>query len=157
MAHPGIETLRERRYPVRIPATILGGRNEQDVLTEEIGLRGLFVRTDRPPTLRQLVRVRMTLPPDGRVILVHCMVVDRIAPGTPGRTAGAELQLYAIDRATEEAWNELLAHLQRQPAAPAEEIETLDDHEIEVVAEAPRPHGPAPKPAPLPRPAPRFP
>ena len=157
MAHPGIESRRDRRYAVRIPATILGGRNEQDVVTEDIGLRGLFVRTDRAPALRQLVRVRITLPPDGRVLVVHCMVVDRVAPGTPGRAAGADLQLYAIDRATEGAWHELLAHVSHQPPAAAEEIETLDDHEIEVVEETPRPRALAPRPAPLPRPAPRSP
>ena len=48
---------REVRYKVRLPVKVIRTREIQSLLTEDVSFRGVFLRMDAPPSLRQLVRL----------------------------------------------------------------------------------------------------
>lgn len=74
---------REGRYPARIVARIIRRGKRIDFLTNDVSFRGVFIRTDAPPALRQLVKVELVLPDDG-IVSGHAMVVH-IAPTREGQ------------------------------------------------------------------------
>lgn len=98
------EKRREGRFPARIVARIGKGANALELLTNDVSFRGVFIRTDAPPALRQLVQVELVLP-DGAVIKAHAMVVHvarkpEDEPKGEGRVPGIGLQFWGpIDRA----------------------------------------------------------
>jgi hypothetical protein len=69
---------REARYPARIVARVVRRSRTTEFLTNDVSFRGVFIRTDAPPQLRQLVRVELILP-TGVVVQAHAMVVH-VAP-----------------------------------------------------------------------------
>ena len=85
------EKRRETRYRVRLRAAIVKGKDEVVFQTEDVSYKGLFLRSDNPPGLRSLIRVKVTLP-QGPDVTVHAMVVHVIQPGEGARTPGAGLQ-----------------------------------------------------------------
>jgi hypothetical protein len=63
-----------------------------EVFTADVSFRGVFLRTDIAPGLRQLIRVSLVLP-TGPVVSAHAMVVHVTKPGGNGR-AGIGLQFF---------------------------------------------------------------
>jgi hypothetical protein len=70
----GSEQRREARFPARIVARVVRRSQTIELLTNDVSFRGVFIRTDSPPTLRQLVKFELVLP-SGVVISGHAMVV----------------------------------------------------------------------------------
>jgi uncharacterized protein (TIGR02266 family) len=88
---------RDRRFDVQLSLTLRQGNKSQALLTENVSYRGLFVRTDTPPPLRQLVKLEAVLPPDGVRFVTHGMSVFVIPPDDPGgRAPGAGIQFYGM-------------------------------------------------------------
>jgi len=100
------ENRREGRYPARIVARLGKGSQAVELLTNNVSFRGVFVRTDAPPALRQLVRVELVLP-NKQVVVAHAMVVHIAkrpdgAPKGEGAVPGVGLQFWGpIDNAKE--------------------------------------------------------
>jgi hypothetical protein len=100
---------RDRRYRIRIPAIVLRGKDELLLWTEDVSYRGAFVAVD--PTVarfnpRQLVRVRMMLPPDAREVELHAMIVYVSRARVPGLGA----QFYAMDASVRARWDEFIGY-----------------------------------------------
>ncbi len=100
-----IEKRRDKRYRYRMPAVLVRGTREVPLLTGDVGYRGLFLRTDDPPPLRQLLQVKLNLPPESSPFTVHAMAVFVVPAGTPGRDPGAGLQLYAVSGEARQRWD----------------------------------------------------
>jgi Tfp pilus assembly protein PilZ len=98
------EQRRDRRYRFELPVVLIRGGREVPLLTADVSFRGLFLRTDDPPPLRQLLQVRARLPPENDEIRVHAMAVFVARPGTPGRAPGVGLQLYALGDGDRQRW-----------------------------------------------------
>ena len=79
----GEDKRREARYKAHIPVKVTRNRELLALVTEDVSFRGVFVKMDVPPALRQLVRVEVMLP-TGPSLKVHAMVVYRVAPGAGG-------------------------------------------------------------------------
>jgi uncharacterized protein (TIGR02266 family) len=61
------------------------GREQIKLCTGDVSLRGVFLRTDTPPKLRQLVRVEFpSLPPDGKMAEFACVAVHVVPLGGAG-------------------------------------------------------------------------
>lgn len=90
------EKRRDRRYTFRMPVVLVRGAREDTLLTGDVSHRGLFLRTDDPPPLRQLLQVKLKLPPDDDALSVHAMAVFLVPVGTAGRDPGVGLQFYAF-------------------------------------------------------------
>jgi uncharacterized protein (TIGR02266 family) len=125
---------RSRRIDVRIhcclPVALSAGKRRQSVLTEDVGQRGVFLRTDTPPALRQLVHLDITLPDHQPPLSVHGMAVHVVATGGP-RVPGVGVQFYAMDGAARARWAGFFGLLrtaaaseppERAPAGPGEPL-----------------------------------
>src|SRR5262245_55545372 len=91
-----------------------------ELLTHDVSFRGVFVRTDTPPVLRQLVKIELVLP-DKTLIGGHAMVVH-VAPkqqGVPkgeGPVPGIGLQFWGpIENAR--AWEQFIHGLRQRERA----------------------------------------
>lgn len=120
----GSHSRRDVRHRVRIPVTLTVGKRSLQTMTEDVSLRGLFVHTDSPPALRQLVRVEPVLP-DGKVPSLNAMVVFVLPVGNPfRRPPGVGLQLYGMGGEPESVWHAFVRAVgERQPTAGRPEVE----------------------------------
>ncbi len=105
----------DKRYRVRMRATLHYARESHDLLTEDVSFRGVFLRTDTPPELRQLVRITLTLPDTSEKLTVHGMAVHRVERhNAGGRAPGVGVQFYAVDKATNAAWLSFVQRFARE-------------------------------------------
>lgn len=110
---------REQRYNVKLKAILFKGGTQIQTLTEDISFKGVFLRTDSPPALRQLVKIALILPPEGREIKAHGMVANNSLPGNAeGHVPGAGIQFYGMDGGTKEVWENFVAQIQRHASEP---------------------------------------
>ena len=75
------EQRREPRFPARIVARVVRRGDNVELITNDVSFRGAFLRTDAPPSLRQLVRVAFVMP-GGELVSAHAMVVHVVPPGS---------------------------------------------------------------------------
>lgn len=103
---------RDSRYEARFPTQVTFGKRRLSLLTEDLSYRGVFLRTDTPPSLRQLVRVRIVVPFVGRALDMHGMTVHVVEhDNAGGRVPGIGIQFYGLDRDTREAWETTVRHV----------------------------------------------
>ena len=114
----------DKRFRVAMGATMQCGPQRVDLRTEDIGFRGVFLRTDAPPDLRQLVKLELTLPDTGERLSVHGMAVHSVPRGHPGgRVPGVGVQVYAVDKTTNAAWSAFVNRMERaHPEALAKPV-----------------------------------
>ena len=112
------EKRRDIRYPARIVANLVR-RNESVELLTNVSYRGVFLRTDAPPSLRQLLRVTLTLPNGGAKVSAHGMVVRVVTKaegGEANRVPGVGLQFWGpIDQP--KAWDQFIYDLKMREKA----------------------------------------
>jgi Tfp pilus assembly protein PilZ len=99
-----VEKRRDKRYRYQMPAVLVRGTREARLLTGDVGYRGLFLRTDDPPPLRQLLQVKLKLPPTEDELTLHAMAVFVVPAGAAGRAPGVGLQLYAMSGEARQQW-----------------------------------------------------
>lgn len=101
----GSHSRRDVRHRVRIPVALFVGKRSLPTFSGDVSLRGLFVHTDSPPALRQLVRVEPLLP-DGTKLSLNAMVVFVLPASNPHRRPpGVGLQLYGAGGESEATWH----------------------------------------------------
>jgi hypothetical protein len=122
------ERRREPRYPARIAARFQRQGETMEVFTGDVSFRGVFLRTDIAPGLRQLIRVSLVLP-DGLVVSAHAMVVHVTKPGGNGR-AGVGLQFWGAMEKSDE-WQKFVRGL------AAEKKTAEATRRVDVLAKAP--------------------
>jgi len=109
---------REARYPARIVARVFRRNQSIELLTNDVSFRGVFIRTDSPPALRQLVKVELVVP-ESVTVSGHAMVVH-VTP-TPeekgeGAVPGIGLQFWGpLARARE--WDQFIHKLKAREKA----------------------------------------
>jgi uncharacterized protein (TIGR02266 family) len=92
------ERRRDPRHPVRLPIILHRGPHKQALLTEDVSVRGVFVRTDDPPPIKALVRVEMVLPTDSEPLVASGVVAHRVQQPTEAahRSPGAGIHFYDL-------------------------------------------------------------
>jgi Tfp pilus assembly protein PilZ len=101
----GVEKRRDKRYRYQMPALLVRGTRDVSLLTGDVGYRGLFLRTDDPPPLRQLLQVKLRPPPGSDELTLHAMAVFVVPGGNAGRAPGVGLQLYAVSGEARQRWD----------------------------------------------------
>lgn len=95
---PSSEQRREGRYPARIVARLVRRGQTIELLTHDVSFRGVFIRTDAPPTLRQLVKFELLLPSNvlvsGHAMVVHVAASTDGQPSDEGTIPGIGLQFW---------------------------------------------------------------
>ncbi len=102
------------RYPARIAARIVRRGEPIELLTNDVSFRGVFLRTDAPPALRQLVRVTLVLP-DATEVAAHAMVVH-VVQKADERVPGAGLQFWG-PVSNPKAWDQFVHELKAKEKA----------------------------------------
>lgn len=109
---------RELRYPARVVARVVRRGQNIELLTNDVSFRGAFLRTDAPPSLRQLVRVAFDMP-GGEVVSAHAMVVHVVPPGIGEVIPGVGVQFWGPVQESK-AWEAFVYDLKvRQKAGTA--------------------------------------
>jgi uncharacterized protein (TIGR02266 family) len=126
---------RDTRYAIRVVTQLAYGTRTRSLLTEDVSYRGCFLRTDTPPRLRQLVQLKLVLPPGDRAIKVHGIVVHYVEPLNPAdRTPGIGIQFYGLDREARDAWEEFVRYVEtRFPRAVDQSPFVLAGESVEPV------------------------
>ncbi len=114
------EKRREARYPARIVARVLRRNQTIELLTNDVSFKGVFIRTDAPPALRQLVKVELVLPQNitvsGHAMVVHVAPTPEDDPKTGEVVPGIGLQFWgALARARE--WEQFIHELRAREKA----------------------------------------
>lgn len=99
----GSNRRRHQRYAFNATADLVRGKRVQQLYTHDVSFSGLFLRTDDPPPLRELVKIRFELPSDGQPIDLLGMAVHRVPPGGP-RQSGIGILLYGLDPKVRGRW-----------------------------------------------------
>lgn len=82
-----------------------------------MSFRGLFLATDSPPPLRQLIRIETRLPPSGVSFATHGMVVHVVEPGdSGGHCPGFGVQFYGMGD-ERRAWESYVQYVQQSSLA----------------------------------------
>jgi hypothetical protein len=88
---------RDKRFQARLDVkTRLNGRLVV-LPSEEVSFRGMFLNSESPPPVRQLLRIETVLPPDKKPFATHAMVVHVLNKANEnGRGPGAGIQFYGM-------------------------------------------------------------
>lgn len=110
---------REDRYIVRVPVVLICGGVRRELFTRDVSFRGLFVCTDQPPVLRQLISIEAKLPPEDTLFISHGMSVYAIEPGGLPQKPGIGVQFYAQSGVERRKWEDFIGHIKdRVPTEP---------------------------------------
>ena len=107
------EKRRHDRFYVTLPMRLQSGGAWVEAETVDVSLGGLFIRTPRPPPLRQLVKAVVVLPPDQNECTLMAMAVF-VGPAHNAWT-GVGLQLFGLDPSTRSRWEVGVRHVQTLP------------------------------------------
>lgn len=103
------------------------------LLTDDVSFRGVFLRTDSPPPLMQLIRIKFTLPPDNVPLLVHGMGVKIVtAQEARGRSPGVGIEFYGFDGEPRQRWEQFVRWIAQhhpesedRPVAPGQPVDPV--------------------------------
>jgi len=105
--------------PLDVPVRLLRGKRETAATLRSVDNRGLVVKTDDPPPLRQLVKIELSMPHDAAIFTSHATVV-RVAEAEGSNHVG--LELFGQDRKGLDAWEVLVRFAQSAPAAARDAV-----------------------------------
>jgi hypothetical protein len=109
---------RDQRYLASLATRLLRGKTETRLETHNVSFRGVFLHTETPATVRQLVRVELTLP-DHHLVRAHAMIVHVVPPGLnsthPDHVAGIGL-LFWGDVDGQSRWDAFIQELTKNPS-----------------------------------------
>ncbi len=118
---------REERYAVRVPITLKVGNKISKLYSSDVSFRGLFICTDDPPVLRQLISIEAKLPPDEVEFRSHGMSVYVLRPEQDAkRLPGVGVQFYAQSESERRKWERFVTHVrQNPPELPPDAIDSV--------------------------------
>ena len=110
---------RERRYPVSIAVELEVGGRTLSLLTENVALNGMFVRSDILGELGEQVTARATLGFNLGVVEMEGLIAHVVPPRSGiHRIPGMGIALFGLDGEVREAWDRFIGECDAQ--APAE-------------------------------------
>ena len=111
------------RYPIRLPSYLIRGTKATQLYSRDVSFGGLFLHTNLPPPLRELVRIRMVLPPEQEEVNLLGMAVHRVEPGGT-RSPGIGIKLYGNDPQTSRRWDAFIRYVRQYSGDPRETTST---------------------------------
>ena len=117
-SEPSGSQRRDKRYRFQLPIVLRSGPTVWNVVTQDVSYRGMFVRAEALPKLRQLVKIEAVLPPGKTAFVSHAMSVYLIQPTHGTRSMGVGIQFYAMgdERAAWERFIDFIkAHVDEIP------------------------------------------
>jgi Tfp pilus assembly protein PilZ len=99
------------RYNVRIAATFLSRSQSTALLTDHVSARGVFIRTDSPPPVMELLRIEFVLPPASTTVVMHGMVTELVLPQSKHSAPGVEIAFFAKGGEPGRIWDQFVRHV----------------------------------------------
>jgi hypothetical protein len=101
------ERRREERARISLPVVIVGRKGDESVEMVNASFRGILIRMQSPPPVRQLVKMRIRLP--SREVEIHGVVVRIIDEPTGAKGVG--LRFFALNGPDRVDWEAFIAKL----------------------------------------------
>lgn len=102
------------RYKVQISARFLSRSQATPFLTDYVSSEGVFVRTDAPPQVMDLLRIEFRLPPAQSKVVLHGMVTRIVFPNVSDHPPGVEIAFFAKGGEAGRAWDDFFAYIRQQ-------------------------------------------
>jgi hypothetical protein len=122
------ENRRDARFHARILARIVRRKETIELLTNDVSFRGVFIRTDAPPALRQLVKIELVLPTSvvvsGHAMVVHVAATDGLPKGECN-IPGIGLQFWG-PLAHQKEWEQFIHEVRQRERAGAATANATD-------------------------------
>jgi Tfp pilus assembly protein PilZ len=100
-----------QRYMAQVAATFLARSQSIALLTDYITPDGVFVRTDSPPQVMELLRIEFVLPPSGAKVVMHGMATQIVLPRVKNAAPGVEIAFFAKGGEAGMLWDQFITHL----------------------------------------------
>lgn len=94
--------------------------------SRDVSFGGLFLHTNLPPPLRELMRIRIVLPPNQEEVNLLGMAVHRVEPGGP-RSPGIGIKLYGNDPKTSRRWDTFIRYVREHSDNARDYSEDTDE------------------------------
>lgn len=118
---------RDKRYHVQLPLVVRWGGKRVECLTDDVSYRGMFVRMDDPPRVRELLQIEANLPPEDVPFSSHGMAVWVQRPQEAGDHApGVGVQFYAMG-AERPKWELFINHVRKSAEVVPDSRDDLPD------------------------------
>lgn len=101
------ERRRDRRLPFRVRLILSRGGQAEAAWTEDVCFAGVFVRMDTLLPVRQLVRLKLTLPPENDELSAMGMVARHL-PARGPLPPGVGIQFYSLGTAERHRWTRFI-------------------------------------------------
>lgn len=98
------EQRREPRFRYELAVTMTAGRRTWSLSTHDVSYRGMFVRLDDPPKPREFVRLEVSLPDGGKLVLQGMVAFVTREGDEMGRPPGVGIQFFGSGGAEHQAW-----------------------------------------------------
>jgi hypothetical protein len=108
-----------RRFRCALPVTLRKRSQDLELLTADVSLTGVFVRSSDCPPKNSLIRLVFTLPPDDVTLTVSGMVLHVVssADRNPNEYPGFAVQFVGFSGPAKDRWEQLVRPLSRDPGA----------------------------------------
>ena len=107
-------TASSERYKAQIAATFLSRSHSNALLTDHVGPRGVFIRTDSPPPVMELLRIEFVLPPSSTKVVMHGMVTQIVLPQSKHSAPGVEIAFFAKGGEPGRLWDRFIQHVKEK-------------------------------------------
>jgi PilZ domain len=106
------------QFKAQIAVTFLARSQKMALLTDHVSARGVFVRTDSPPRMRELVRMEFVLPPSGKAVVMHGAVTKVVLLADNDGAPGVEIAFFAKAGDAGGLWDQFIEYVRvEHPAA----------------------------------------
>jgi hypothetical protein len=106
----------DARVPIALPIALRAGKRRLSLESADVGLGGLFLVTAEDLPLRQLVRIELVLPSDGRPFAAMGWLVHRLPEA--GHPPGVGVQFYGLGKDEQRRWDAFVDRARAGGAAP---------------------------------------
>jgi Tfp pilus assembly protein PilZ len=113
------EKRRHDRYRIQLPVELSVGKKVSRGETVDVSFGGLFVRTEDPPPVRQLVKLELRAPPKDERLALMAMAVFVGPPDPASGMSGVGLQLFGLDPEVRERWEAFVKFVRTRPGTDA--------------------------------------
>ena len=117
----GAEKRRSPRFEIELPVTLQIKKEHFQLKTLDVSRHGVFLQTDTPRPLRELISLKIDLPESfGQLEVLGSVIRSRLPDQSKNDDpAGMAVQFFALGGSAKDLWNKFFLSLEKSPELPA--------------------------------------
>ncbi len=117
----GAEKRRSPRFEIELPVTLQIKKEQFQLKTLDVSRHGVFLKTDTPRPLRELISLKIELPESfGHLEVLGSVIRSRLPDQSKkDDPAGMAVQFFALGGSAKDLWNKFFLSLEKAPELPA--------------------------------------